>query len=582
MSRAATMRQALAALLLLTLAWLALPLAAQERITAYDSELVVNADGSLDVTEHISVRAEGQDIRSGIVRDFPTRYRDRLGNRVLVGLEVLEVLRDGQPEAWFTEKRSNGVRINTGGDEFLPVPADYTYTLRYRTTRQLGFFEDFDELYYNAIGDGWSLPIERGSVAVRLPQPVPEQELRVEAYTGAQGEQGQDYDARPVSPGNARWLLTRALEPGEGLTIVLGFPKGLVAEPTATQRFAWLLRDNRGVLVGLAGLVLLLLFCVRRWRRLGRDPEPGVVIVRYEPPAGQTPGGLRYLRRMGYDTRCFSADLLALAVAGHLRIRRDKGLLKDSWELERIDGATAPPLHEQASLMQQLFPGDARTLELKNTNATTVSAAQAKHMQGLAKRFSPALFVRNPGSIVIAAVLTAVTAAMAFMISGGAGVPFLFAITGVMVLVTVVFAVLIKAPTAEGRKLLDEIEGLRRYLGVAERDELKALPGPGAAPLLDAARYEALLPYAVALEVEDAWTGKFTAAAGAAAVAAASAGLAWYHGAGIGDMAGFTKAVGSGLSSQISSSSSVPGSSSGGGGGGSSGGGGGGGGGGGR
>ncbi|MET0654910.1 MAG: hypothetical protein ABWY94_04985, partial [Pseudoxanthomonas sp.] len=151
-----------------------------------------------------------------------------------------------------------------------------------------------------------------------------------------------------------------------------------------------------------------------------------------------------------------------------------------------------------------------------------------------------------------------------------------------MVVTLVVFGILIKAPTPAGRKLLDEIEGLKRYLGVAERDELKNLPGPDAPPVLDAARYEMLLPYAVALEVEDAWTAKFTVAAGAAAVAAATAGISWYHGSNIGDLGSFTEAVGSSLSSQIASSSSVPGSSSGGGGGGSSGGGGGGGGGGGR
>jgi uncharacterized membrane protein len=142
----------------------------------------------------------------------------------------------------------------------------------------------------------------------------------------------------------------------------------------------------------------------------------------------------------------------------------------------------------------------------------------------------------------------------------------------------------VRAPTAEGRKLLDEIEGLRMYLGVAERDEIAGLEGPGAErPPLDAARYEALLPYAVALEVEDAWTRKFTAAVGAAAAATAASGIAWYAGRGpVTDLGSFSRAMGRSLSSQISSASRPPGSSSGSGGGGSSGGGGGGGGGGGR
>ena len=99
------------------------PLAAQERIERYDIQVDIQADGSLEVIERIDVRAEGQRIRRGIYRDFPTRYRDRLGNRVVVDFEVLEVLRDGQPEPWFTESIGNGVRLNTGDDGFLPVPA---------------------------------------------------------------------------------------------------------------------------------------------------------------------------------------------------------------------------------------------------------------------------------------------------------------------------------------------------------------------------------------------------------------------------------------------------------------------------
>ena len=561
---------------------IAVPLAAQERILSYDSEVQVGADGGLDVTERIAVRAEGNNIRRGIYRDFPTRYKDRYGNRVVVDLQVIDVQRDGRPEPWFTENRSNGVRINTGNDDFLPVPAEFTYTLRYRTTRQLGFFADHDELYWNAIGTGWEFPIERGSVEVRLPSSVPADRIQVEAYTGAQGQQGNAYDAKVTGPGTARWLLTQPLAPGEGFTIVMSFPKGLVAQPSSMQRGLWLLKDNRGVLIALAALIALLVFCFRRWRRLGRDPRPGVIIARYDPPMGYSPAGLRFMQRMGYDTRCFSADLLALAVAGSVRIHREKGFLSDDWELEKTAETDPIGSDEQRILQSHLFKNGNRKLELKNTNASTVSGAQSAHSAALEKRFKPALFARNGSSIVIAVIIAFVGAVASLALSGGGGIPFILIVVGLMLIAVVVFGVLIKAPTPAGRKLLDEIEGLKRYLSVAERDELKNLPGPDAPPVLDAKRYEMLLPYAVALEVEDAWTKKFTVAAGAAAVAAATAGISWYHGSNIGDLGSFTQAVGSSLSSQIASSSSVPGSSSGGGGGGSSGGGGGGGGGGGR
>jgi uncharacterized membrane protein len=184
--------------------------------------------------------------------------------------------------------------------------------------------------------------------------------------------------------------------------------------------------------------------------------------------------------------------------------------------------------------------------------------------------------------VAIAWLIAIVTGIVAFLGSGGFGIPVMIGIGALMLIALVVFSIVIKAPTAEGRVLLDEIEGLKLYMSVAERDELRSMKGPDE-PVLDASRYEALLPFAVALAVEDAWTTKFTEAAGAAAAAEAANSMVWYHGRGpVSNLGDFSRSIGSSLSSTISSASSPPGSSSGSGGGGSSGGGGGGGGGGGR
>jgi uncharacterized membrane protein YgcG len=503
---------------------------------------------------------------------------------------VLGVLRDGETEDWFTERQANGVRLNTGGDDFLPVPAEYEFTLRYRTNRQLGFFAEHDELYWNAIGTDWAFMIEEASVVVRLPSAVPMEEMSAEGYTGPQGAQGSAYVADVVGPGEARYRLTEPLQPREGFTIVLTFPKGLIAEPSRAQRGRWLLFDNRGVLLALAGLLGLLVYSGRKWHLVGRDPRPGIIIPRYRPPEGQSPAALRFVRRMGYDMRCFSSDVLALAVGGHVRVdRNERRLRKDEWALERV-AAPGPGASTQGALFGRLFVGSKQRIELKDTNASTISAARAAHQKALEAQTHPRYFKRNTAHWVVALVIAAVSGVGALMISGGYGIPVIMGLMAVMAVVVVVFANLVRAPTAEGRALLDEIEGLKLYLSVAEKDDLARLKGPtgagtspGPPPPLDAERFEALLPYAVALEVEDAGSRKFTAAVGAAAAAAATAGMTWYRGRGpVTDIGSFTRAVGSSLNSTISSSSSPPGSSSGSGGGGSSGGGGGGGGGGGR
>lgn len=555
-----------------------------ERILDYTIEVNVGAQGAIDVVEEITVRAEDRQIHRGIYRDFPTRYRDRYGNNVVVGFEMQGVQRDGVTEPWFLERRANGVRINTGNDAYLPrLPGEYRYALRYRTTRQIGFFADHDELYWNAIGTGWDFAIERGSVEVRLPDAVPTERMQAEGYTGPQGARGSSYTARATAPSVARWQLTAPLAAHEGFTIVLSFPKGIIAEPTRSDRAKWVLADNRGVLAALVGFALLLVFVVRRWRQVGRDPNPGVVIARYEPPTGRSPAELRFLNRRRYDMRCFTSDLLTAAVDGAVRIEREgRRLLGDRWRIQRTAGDLGRRFSSVTALLGHLFPDGPDTLDLDKENAALLTSANRAHLRALNTLLHGSHFKRNSGSVVVAFLIGAVTALVAFAISGGGGVPLIIGIVVLMVLVVAVFGYVVEAPTPLGRKLLDEIAGLRLYLSVAERDELKSMQGPGAPPPLDAERYEALLPYAVALDVEEAWTRKFTAAVGAAAAAAATARMVWYHGAQPGDLGGLVKAVSSGLNSSIASASTPPGSTSGGGGGGFSGGGGGGGGGGGR
>jgi hypothetical protein len=557
--------------------------AADERILRFDSDMAIQADGSLLVTETIRVRAEGSNIRRGIYRDFPTRYSDRYGNRVRVAFELLGVERNGQSEPYFTERLSNGVRVNTGNDTFLPTPGDFTFTIRYRTTRQLGFFSEHDELYWNVTGLGWSFPIDEVHANVSLPTPVASSSLRLDGYTGRGGERGKDYQASVETAGIALFQTTRILEPREGLTIAIGFPKGIVSAPAGLQRTGWFLRDNGGVLVALVGLVLLGLYYLRRWAQVGVDPPSGSIFPHYQPPEGFAPGELRMLRRMDNDQRCFSADVVDMAVRGYLQIHQGSG--RDGWRLVREPHASLDMLSaSQRALATHLFK-DGDAIELKNTEATRVSGAIAAHAAEMSKRLKPRYFKSNGSTVVVGVIVSLLVGLVAVLLSGGNGIPSMIVLAVLGLVMHLVFAWLLKAPTREGRKRLDEIEGLRMYLRVAERDELESLRGPGQPPTLDAKRYEALLPFAMALEVEEAWTRKFTAAVGAAVAQQSSPG--WYHSHGSNvsssmGLANLGNSIGSALTQQISASSTPPGSSSGGGGGGSSGGGGGGGGGGGR
>src|SRR5262245_13988841 len=114
---------------------------AEERITSFQSEVTVNKDASLNVSELISVMAEGDRIRHGIFRDFPTRYKSASGYQVNAGFDVTAVKRDGQDEPYTIESISNGKRVKIGSADSWVSSGPHTYEIDYRATRELGFFD---------------------------------------------------------------------------------------------------------------------------------------------------------------------------------------------------------------------------------------------------------------------------------------------------------------------------------------------------------------------------------------------------------------------------------------------------------
>ena len=80
---------------------------------------------------------------------------------MIVGFEVIEVQRNGRSEPYALESLSNGTRIRIGDkDVFLIGSGIHVYEITYRTTRQIGFFENYDELYWNVTGNGWTFAID--------------------------------------------------------------------------------------------------------------------------------------------------------------------------------------------------------------------------------------------------------------------------------------------------------------------------------------------------------------------------------------------------------------------------------------
>ena len=551
---------------------------AQERIVAFDSRIVIAADGELTVTETITVQAEGDRIKRGIYRDFPTKYKGRDGRSHIVDFDVVEVLRDGRRESWFTRNRSNGVRIYAGKEDVYLRPGRYEYTFTYRTDRQIGFFENFDELYWNVTGNDWEFAIERARVTIVLPADATI--VRTAAYTGHQGAAGQDWIGRTDDRGNPVFESTRVLAPGEGLTVAVAWPKGFVSPPSTTDQLAWALHAYIGTLVAAAALLLVVVYYYAIWRRVGRDPETGTIVPRWRPPREISPAASRFISEMGFDDKAIGAAVVSLAVKGKLIIEDDGG---GEYTLRKHDGGFGVKLSPGEKAMQRALFLWGDSAGVRTGNHARLKPAVDALREALSADYEGAHFRRNLGYFVGGLFLSVLAVFATFvvniedgtMLSGIAIVATILATLAVNIL----FRYLLKAPTLEGREIMDEIEGFRMYLSTAEQDRLNLLHPPERTPAL----FEKYLPYAMALDVENEWGEQFQDVF-AAAAAGGDGGYqpGWYHGRhggyrGWSSPGRFASSLGSSLGGSIASAATPPGSSSGSGGGGSSGGGGGGG-----
>ncbi|WP_375397557.1 DUF2207 domain-containing protein [uncultured Sphingomonas sp.] len=611
----------------------------QERILSFLSDVRIKKSGALDVTETIRFLVTGDAIRHGINREFPTRYRTPLGRTTTVAFTMVSAARDGAAEQYSLTYLSNGVRMQIGKPDVIVPPGEHVYVIRYRTSRQVIRGSDRDELYWNATGNGWRFAIDSAEARITLPTPAAFGDRA--AYTGPQGSTAADAMVVDERPGYIAFRTTRPLPIAAGLTVAAAFPPTAIDPVTANRRLGWWLQDWAGLAASLLSIVGMGIYYFRAWLGAGRGPRPGPVVPIFSPPAGLSAAAARYINRMKLDNRGFTAAVVQLGVLGQLHIRKEDGgwFHKGTTTLDRTMRDVTVPAAEGAMLSTLFGGGD--TLALKQDNHATLQAARTALEKQLKQQYAATMFsantdwatygvltligcmlaiafvsmaVRDPvaapqelgipvmgaaflagavwlhrvarrstgsqcllwAGIVIAAMFAALfcVAAVLDALAGGE-VAVLFPL--VIIPLAISAFIWMAAPTAEGRRAMDQIAGFKQYLGIAEEQRLDRMNPPEKTPEL----FEQYLPYAIALDVENRWAARFTGVLAAAAAAGTTANsMMWYSGNGNfwSDPGSFASEVGGSLNSAISSAATSPSSSDGGlGGGGSSGGGGGGG-----
>ena len=308
-----------------------------EQILLFDADIVVHKDATLTVTEEITVRSCEQTIRRGIVREFPTIYTDSQGNKYKIDFVLHKVLLNEQSVAYHVEDKNNGVYIYIGDPAIVLSKGIYTFALVYTVNRQLGFFDTHDELYWNVTGNGWRLPIAQVQARVTLPEGVDIAAIKTAGYTGLFGARDTAVVADVMRNGVARFKSTRPFARFEGLSIVIGWPKGIVEPPTLQQKIIWFLRDNMHYAIFLLSLLFLFGFLLYIYRKNKNREGNYATIPLFTAPEGMTPGTVNYFNKMDYADTALTADIVNMAVHGWLTIKRiDQSLVQNFFGTQKF------------------------------------------------------------------------------------------------------------------------------------------------------------------------------------------------------------------------------------------------------
>ncbi|MFQ5678698.1 MAG: DUF2207 domain-containing protein [Gemmatimonadota bacterium] len=482
-------------------------------IESFEAEVRVYRSGLVEVTETIRPRFQGT--FNGIYRLIPVEYRTpNLGFEYDLRLDVEEV-DDGAGNAlrYEVSRQRHYRKIKV----WIPGAVDATKTvrIRYRAGRALRFHEGdevtpaYDELYWNVTGDEWPVPIEAARAVIHLPTQVAG--IRARAWTGPYGSTEQEADV-VLRGSQVRVNSRRSLSYREGLTVAVAWEPGVIERPTAVDEARFFLLANWPLL--LPALALVLMF--RRWQARGRDPDPGSVAPRYEPPRELTPAEVGVIADNSPDMRDITATLVDLAVRGYVVIEETEqkkllGMLSDRDYLFRL----LRPAQEwgelrshERKLLDALFSGAAevRLSELENRFYKDLPSLKDRLMgtlvrEGVYRQRPDRVTARYLGAAVVATALILVLGFLGGERLGLASVAVTVSAiaTGVVV---AGFAFLMPARTVAGARLLAEVRGFEEFLDRVESDRFRRMiTGPE--------MFEQYLPYAMALGVEKKWASAF-------------------------------------------------------------------------
>jgi uncharacterized membrane protein len=489
----------------------ALALSTRElRIENFQSETIVMADGTIDVTENIQAHFVGGPWH-GLYRTIPVEYVTPQGLNYSLFLEVKRIT-DGSGRALKYE--TSRVRHYRKLKIYVPDADNSTQTIsiEYVVSDALRFFDDHDELYWNVTGDDWDVPIHAASARIILPEGTTN--IRANVFTGAYRSWAQN--AEVDAAGNGVEVRTREpLRLHEGLTVAVAFAKGFVHEPSAAAKVAQFLRSNWPLGVPLATFTMMFYL----WWTRGRDPRLRPIAAQYEPPDQLTPGEAGTLVDNSADMRDVTASIVDLAVRGYIVIEEHQreqmlGLMhtKDYNFIVKKERAEWAKLkaHEQALLVGLFVTGtvgeSVSMSSLENHFYTNLPGIRSSIFDSLVTH---RYYNRRPDSVRSSYIAVGVIVGL-LMVFGGVKIasdlgmaPLTFIAAGILTGAIICgFGWFMPAHTEQGTRALEGVLGFEDFLVHVEAERFNQM-------IKTPQMFEKFLPFAMALGVEKNWSKAF-------------------------------------------------------------------------
>ncbi len=479
----------------------------EEAITDFHADILVNIDNSIEVTETITYNT-GNIERHGLKRDIIPK--SSIGFRMQI--DVLSVVDENNNPYPFTVSKSGGYVVIKAGDPNQTFVGEKTYIIKYHATKAIAQFDAFDEIYWNVTGNDWEIPIYASNASVFLPPGV--SVIQSSCYFGPEGSTAECQKEEKNNSYN--FITPTPLEVYEGLTVAVGFPKGVVmpyawAEKYLDTFFPWA--------VAILLPFFTLFFSLRHWYKNGRDPKGrGVIVPQYDVPDDLAPMEAVAILKEKISANNISAEIIYLAEKGYLKIKQTEekilGLFnKTDYELTKLKDPSSAPNEFDRKLLDGLFSAETVKLsDLRNVFYKQIKGVTDSALDGLLKKgyYKNLGGMKNSGARLALILFFSVWASgfvggiLGVLIFNGNPSPLILGIFLSIVIYGIV-SYFYPAKTEKGVATKEYLLGLKDYLQIAEKDRLIFHNAPDKKPEI----FEKLLPYAMALGVANVWAKEF-------------------------------------------------------------------------